>query len=123
MDSDLSEGTIPPSKAEVRSRAFTRDETAQACQFLMQKYQDALVEAKKCDHLINTPQCLHKVTRWLGCGCEIHVNNPDKVRQIEQQFQDRRCHKSGIPECPPSPCPAVKGGGCAKSNSCIDVRF
>lgn len=110
-------------KAVVRSRPFSRDETAQACQFLLKQHQAALVTAKKCDHLINTPQCRRKVTRWLGCGCATYVNNPDEVNKIEQQFKDRRCDKGGGLGCPPSPCPSVKGGACTKGNTCMDVNF
>ena len=118
----LSQATCA-SKAEVRSKAFTRDETAQACMFLAQKYQDAVAEGKKCNYQINTPQCLHKVIRWIGCGCDTYVNNPDKARKTEQQFKDRRCHQSGGPACPPGACPAVKGAACTKSNTCMDVNY
>jgi len=110
-------------KKEVRSKPFTRDETVQACMFLAQKYQDAMTKAKKCNHLVNMIQCQHKVTRWLGCGCDTYVNNPDEVRKVEQQYKDRRCHKANGPACPPSACPKVTGAACTKSDVCMDVNY
>ena len=107
---------------KVFSAPFVLQPDVKECMTLISNYDAALSKARVCDPAINTPQCLLKATASLGCGCDTYVQSDAALKPIVQSWNDLGCATSGLPGCPPMPCPNVKGAGCV-SGVCMDIGF
>lgn len=87
------------------------------CADLPRRYQDALVEAKRCEPGLRLEQCTMVAASGLRCGCPTYVNDDSALLPLSEEFQEGACFGPvSCGACPDEPL----GGVCAADGFCED---
>jgi hypothetical protein len=87
------------------------------CEQLPERFENAMLEAKRCDPRLRVVQCTVSTPLTLVCGCPTYVNDDAELRQLAMEAQDQACF--GPVQCGACPEPPV-AGRCSEDYACVD---
>jgi hypothetical protein len=87
------------------------------CEELPERFDNAMVDAKRCDPRLSAIQCAVSTPAALHCGCPTYVNGDTELRKLAMEFQAQECF--GPVLCGACPEPPV-AGRCSEDSVCVD---
>jgi hypothetical protein len=87
------------------------------CNELPERFETAMLEAKRCDPRLRIVQCTVSANSALQCGCPTYVNDDTELKQLASEFQAQAC--GGPILCGACPDPPV-AGRCSEDYVCVD---
>ena len=87
------------------------------CEELPERFDSAMVEAKRCDPRRQIVQCTVSTPAALQCGCPTYVNSDTELQKLAMEFQAQACF--GPVLCGQCPEPPV-AGRCSEDYVCVD---